>query len=312
MSAHDTTMGGSIEFRCMCGARYHVAARLAGRKARCATCGTSLLIPGDSPAPPPPDEPTAPCRVSEEEPSREEAEAVAVSPICGVCQCSIDDGDAVTSCPECHLPFHAGCWEENLGCSTYGCQQVNALKKGPDIRVGGLPQAGAPGGTFGLDQRMWHCAIDARIYGPASALELTGWFRDGRITVQTTVWRAGMQSWQPLSAVPDLLRAVSPTHAVQAAQAAVPGFPWEMALLPASAVGFLAGLVTYGVTSAIAAVAILVFACVKAVRAGAFMPPRSTAYHVTRPWEGKYIALTVLAFLIALVGFIIGVGSNSN
>jgi pSer/pThr/pTyr-binding forkhead associated (FHA) protein len=56
--------------------------------------------------------------------------------MCGVCQCAIEAEDVQTGCPQCRLPYHAECWTENLGCAAYGCSQVNALKQGPDIRIG--------------------------------------------------------------------------------------------------------------------------------------------------------------------------------
>jgi hypothetical protein len=47
---------------------------------------------------------------------------------CGVCQFPIEADEQRTRCPHCGLPFHAECWEQNYGCSAYGCPQVNALK----------------------------------------------------------------------------------------------------------------------------------------------------------------------------------------
>lgn len=32
-------------------------------------------------------------------------------------------------CPECGVTFHADCWTENRGCSSYGCSQVGVLDK---------------------------------------------------------------------------------------------------------------------------------------------------------------------------------------
>lgn len=63
----------------------------------------------------------------------------AAPPLCSICQSSIQADDANTNCSECHLPFHLECWEENLGCSAYGCSNVNALRSGPDIRIGSPP-----------------------------------------------------------------------------------------------------------------------------------------------------------------------------
>jgi hypothetical protein len=59
--------------------------------------------------------------------------------VCSICQTAIEEGEYKTKCGECGLPFHEECWEENLGCSAYGCSNVNALKKGPDVAVNPSP-----------------------------------------------------------------------------------------------------------------------------------------------------------------------------
>lgn len=61
--------------------------------------------------------------------------AESVEQFCSICQTSIQAGDPSISCDECHLPFHVECWEENQGCSAYGCLNVNALRVGPDTQV---------------------------------------------------------------------------------------------------------------------------------------------------------------------------------
>jgi hypothetical protein len=47
---------------------------------------------------------------------------------CGVCQFPLEDDEERTLCSHCGLSFHAECWEQNYGCSAYGCPQVNVLK----------------------------------------------------------------------------------------------------------------------------------------------------------------------------------------
>jgi hypothetical protein len=47
---------------------------------------------------------------------------------CAVCQSAIRAGEETQACPSCGLSFHSECWQENWGCSAYGCNQVNALK----------------------------------------------------------------------------------------------------------------------------------------------------------------------------------------
>lgn len=43
--------------------------------------------------------------------------------ICPFCKTEIKEGDAVKMCPECGIPHHEACWEENKGCTTFGCSQ---------------------------------------------------------------------------------------------------------------------------------------------------------------------------------------------
>jgi len=46
---------------------------------------------------------------------------------CGICQTSIQPGEQTWTCPKCSLVYHAECWQSNMGCASYGCEQVNAL-----------------------------------------------------------------------------------------------------------------------------------------------------------------------------------------
>jgi hypothetical protein len=48
---------------------------------------------------------------------------------CGICHAPIAMSDEVKSCPGCNLSFHAECWIENRGCSSYGCTEVGVLDR---------------------------------------------------------------------------------------------------------------------------------------------------------------------------------------
>jgi hypothetical protein len=76
-------------------------------------------------------------------PSAAHTTVEATTQLCSICQTPIQVGDPSTSCDECHLPFHVECWEENLGCSAYGCSNVNALRTGPDIQITSPPPLAA-------------------------------------------------------------------------------------------------------------------------------------------------------------------------
>ena len=46
-----------------------------------------------------------------------------IGKICPFCKTEIKEGDTVKVCPECGIPHHEACWEENKGCTTFGCSQ---------------------------------------------------------------------------------------------------------------------------------------------------------------------------------------------
>jgi len=52
---------------------------------------------------------------------------------CAICQSSIYPAEETHPCEKCGLVFHAECWQENYGCASYGCDQVNALAPKIDI-----------------------------------------------------------------------------------------------------------------------------------------------------------------------------------
>jgi predicted RNA-binding Zn-ribbon protein involved in translation (DUF1610 family) len=51
-----------------------------------------------------------------------EAGAEMAGKLCSICQTALISGERAVACPCCALPFHAECWDENGGCSAYGCQ----------------------------------------------------------------------------------------------------------------------------------------------------------------------------------------------
>jgi hypothetical protein len=55
------------------------------------------------------------------------------SRICSICQWKIEKTDPQHTCPACGLLFHEDCWNENRGCSAYGCSQVNILDKPEEV-----------------------------------------------------------------------------------------------------------------------------------------------------------------------------------
>ena len=46
-----------------------------------------------------------------------------IGKVCPFCKTDIKEGEAVKVCPACGVPHHASCWEENKGCTTFGCSE---------------------------------------------------------------------------------------------------------------------------------------------------------------------------------------------
>ena len=46
-----------------------------------------------------------------------------IGKICPFCKTEIAGNDTVKVCPACGIPHHESCWEENHGCTTFGCAE---------------------------------------------------------------------------------------------------------------------------------------------------------------------------------------------
>ena len=54
--------------------------------------------------------------------------------VCPYCQTNIKNSANIIICPSCKTPHHTECWEENKGCTTFGCEQnPNTNTKGIDV-----------------------------------------------------------------------------------------------------------------------------------------------------------------------------------
>jgi hypothetical protein len=149
---------GGIYFDCACGGPMWVTAELAGKSGRCRYCGERLVVPhtsGQLARPIAPAvarggggaagagggvrieeqravvaaarKPPAASTISRAIPAPPEVEPTRKLATCSICQTDILPSEQSTRCPSCHLTFHEQCWQENYGCSAYGCDQVNVL-----------------------------------------------------------------------------------------------------------------------------------------------------------------------------------------
>lgn len=56
--------------------------------------------------------------------------------VCSVCCSPLLPGEETIICPDCKKVYHKTCWNDNNGCTTYGCSSVGCLNPAP-LKVGG-------------------------------------------------------------------------------------------------------------------------------------------------------------------------------
>ena len=50
--------------------------------------------------------------------------------MCPFCKTEIKKDEPVKVCPACGIPHHESCWEENKGCTTFGCSEQHYEEQG--------------------------------------------------------------------------------------------------------------------------------------------------------------------------------------
>ena len=114
----------------------HESIRVEGRF--CPKCGQQIFgrpagpVPSGGQAsagwtPPPPRSNTTSSDVIDivlEEPAEAtRAPSDAVGKTCPYCRFPVKEGEELLVCSACRVPHHADCWQENGGCTAYGCSQ---------------------------------------------------------------------------------------------------------------------------------------------------------------------------------------------
>ncbi len=96
---------------------------------------------------------------------------------------------AVRACPHCGTPHHQDCWEENGGCTVFGCKGAPA--DDPKISLAqARPQAADPNAAFYIAHAGAH-------RGPFSAAELQRRVSEGEFRKRDLVWAQGFPTWLP-------------------------------------------------------------------------------------------------------------------
>jgi len=139
---------------------------------------------------------------------------------CPYCRDEIKAG-AQYACPACQTPHHRECWDQNGGCTVWGCAQ--APGDGEKITIGaeghaageaGLARSGSappppppPGARTGAQ---YHIDRSGNRMGPYSLEEARHFFAQGLLLPSDLAWTEGMTDWLPLTEVLSSGRRVPP------------------------------------------------------------------------------------------------------
>ena len=119
---------------CECGAKLWVPKEMIGGRGQCQKCGRMVAL-GTAPQ-------TAALIASTLD--KAVAPRPQVTKVCSICQWKIEAVDNTHTCSACGLVVHEECWQENRGCSAYGCSQVNVLDKTEEVAEEEVEEIGHP------------------------------------------------------------------------------------------------------------------------------------------------------------------------
>ncbi|RLD15833.1 hypothetical protein DRI50_03335 [candidate division KSB1 bacterium] len=69
--------------------------------------------------------------------------------ICPYCRTAIDDPDEIKFCSACHTPHHVDCWDENNGCTVFGCSMAPPDEEKVDVAPEDVGESVPPLSTAG-------------------------------------------------------------------------------------------------------------------------------------------------------------------
>jgi uncharacterized membrane protein YhaH (DUF805 family) len=116
---------------------------------------------------------------------------------CPYCRESVAESIGV-ECPTCKTPHHSDCWQENGGCTVFGCEHAPADE----------PKVALTASDFGREPATPTVTVggasllilhNGQQLGPYSEIQLRQYVESGVFSSTDLVWRAGMREWTPLS-----------------------------------------------------------------------------------------------------------------
>ena len=144
---------------------------------------------------------------------------------CPYCREAILETELV-ECPTCRTPHHRDCWNENGGCTVFGCDHAPVDE--PKIAV----TTQEIGRSVVDDQKRYLVLRDGQQFGPYSIDQIQGYSAEGRINPKDLAWTQGMSQWVPVSQVFSVLHP-PPFHSPS-----VSSYPQQPTYVPSPGNGF--------------------------------------------------------------------------
>ena len=123
---------------------------------------------------------------------------------CPYCREAISEHDLL-ACP----PHHKACWQENGGCTVFGCQYAPADEPKLSIATPDLGGSRSQLGNGGETPASYQLSRNGQQFGPYSLDELRRYLAEGRVALSDLAWSAGMPAWVPVSQLPGMSAPVS-------------------------------------------------------------------------------------------------------
>ena len=117
---------------------------------------------------------------------------------CPYCLSQIKPQGQMVVCPECGIPHHPECWEENGGCTTWGC--TAAPRRGPQAVVFQVPRGPTGQADFEALNRLYSAYRRAQVpvsrpIGPGAGAAIAGMLAAGLFLTGLLLYAQDYPGW---------------------------------------------------------------------------------------------------------------------
>jgi uncharacterized membrane protein YhaH (DUF805 family) len=116
---------------------------------------------------------------------------------CPYCRETVAESEGLR-CPTCRTPHHSDCWQENGGCTVFGCEHAPADE--PKVALTASDFGRAPAAAVASASGAALLILrNGQQFGPYSEIQLQHYVESGVFSSTDLAWRTGLREWTPLS-----------------------------------------------------------------------------------------------------------------